>query len=164
MPCYAVLVDNRVCGKNSVLKVKIKYALLAQLVEQLPLKEMVGGSIPSRGTNFCEAQNLWFLNISKYMFKKIERQRLTSRVGVARFFTRKILVTESVLAFPLRDNCLSRARESKDFSLFVYKSKSTSDRWARFPFVSRQNRKSESEILEQISDILYMLSRDNFIY
>ena len=31
--------------------VKNKYALLAQLVEQLPLKEMVGGSIPSRGTN-----------------------------------------------------------------------------------------------------------------
>ena len=26
------------------------FALLAQLVEQLPLKEMVGGSIPSRGT------------------------------------------------------------------------------------------------------------------
>jgi hypothetical protein len=27
-----------------------RFALLAQLVEQLPLKEMVGGSIPSRGT------------------------------------------------------------------------------------------------------------------
>ena len=32
-----------------ILKVFLKFASLAQLVEQLPLKEMVGGSNPSRG-------------------------------------------------------------------------------------------------------------------
>ena len=38
---------------------KMFFALLAQLVEQLPLKEMVGGSIPSRGTMIIVKSLFW---------------------------------------------------------------------------------------------------------
>ena len=39
-------------------------------------------------------------NIIDFLDGGIERRRLTSRVGVARFFSRKILVTEHVLMVP----------------------------------------------------------------
>ncbi|GEM_PF-4182771 len=78
----AVLVDNRIHGTIYCLVFKIKYALLAQLVEQLPLKEMVGGSIPSRGTKKIkpiERQGFIFLC-------PVARQLLVLREGSEKLF------------------------------------------------------------------------------
>ena len=50
-------------------------------------------------------------------FERIERRRPTGRVEVARFFSRKILVTESVLAFPRRVTKAKKTGLLQSFSL-----------------------------------------------
>ena len=52
----------------------IDYALLAQLVEQLPLKEMVVGSTPTRGTTYKSTQT----NLSVYFVYVVHRSKQTT--------------------------------------------------------------------------------------